>query len=780
MGHRTRWVGGWAVRLVAGLLTTAAIVAGALAIAVDRLPSVLSVLARQLAPGYELDIRGARLHGLDRLELTHVRVRPRGESSAFLVAKRVVVRASPWALRQGRIDEVRVVAPLVRMPEHLPGGAEASASTEATGSDAGWSVGRIVVTRGRIRAAPADGRPGLDVDLALDLRDLGLDAERGARPHRLRLRNVRARLAGTPPLVVVPDVLATFTLAGLVERQTLDAVRLIDPALFVPEPLPTLGGSETDGGPGALAGWRVGRLVTHEGRLRMAPAAERPGGTLAFAFDLRDVGLDPALAERLHRFRLRAVRLAFGDRPPALVVDAARVEFTLGGLMERRRLAALLVERGTLVVDGALRERLAGGGSGTAAAPAATGWSVGVLDTGELGVRLSDLAPEVPDVTLRVRTLLRDVPLSLEALEQARDPQRIELADLTLYSPFDPFRAVVHVGSILIDCTLADILHQRIGAVTLLSPTVFLGEDLIWYMGASGGTASTAASGPPWTIDTLRAELGRIMITFNGADRLALPITFRTHGQNVALRDLATLRLAAALQVPRQTYRLPGLDLELVDLHGELRFRYPRGRGQDNVVNVLQVASIRWRGYEVGDGWLSVTFDEKGINGELGGRAYAGYVNGGVSLPFAAGPSTGWVSAEHLDLALAAAPLAGERIEMTGAASFTGTARLREGRLEAADGKLAFERPGRLSFPDLDTLVERLPADAPSWQRDLAKIAVDAFRDYPYTTGEGTLRFADFRGEARLALDGERGARRVEAHYYQDAPALASPTPAAP
>jgi hypothetical protein len=777
--HRARWVGGWAVRLVAGLLTAAAIVVGALVIAVDRLPSVLIALAAHFVPGYDVELGGARLHGLERLELTRVRVRLRDDPTPFLVAKRLTVRASPWALRQGRIEELRIVGPLVQMPAPLA--AEGETGSPAGGGSGGWSIGRLVVTRGRLRAAPAEDRPGLDLDLALDLRELGLDAERGATPHRLRLRNVRARLAGTPPVAVVRDVLTTVTLSGLVERRTVDAVRLIDPELFLPESLPTLAGSETDDGAGTLAGWRIGRLATHDGRLRLAPTAERPGGTLAFAFDWRDVGLDPALAERLHHLRLRDVRLAFGDRPPSLVVDAARTEFTLGGLLERRRLAALRVERGTLVVDGALRARLAGGDGGATASPAAaTGWSVGVFDTGELGVRLSDLAPEVPDVTLRVHTTLRDVPLSLEALEEARDPQRVELADLTLYSPFDPFRAVVHIGNVLIDCTLAEVLNQRLGAITLLSPTIFLGEDLIWYMGASGGTASTATSGPPWTVDTLRAELGRIMVTFNGADRLALPITFRTHVQNVTLRDLATLRLAAALQVPRQTYRLPGLDVEFVDLHGELRFRYPPGRGHDNVVNVLQVARIRWRGYEVGDGWLSVTFDQKGINGQLGGQAYGGYVNGGGSLPFAAGPTSGWVSAQHLDLALASAPLAGERIEMTGAASFKGTARVSQGRLEAADGTLAFERPGRLSFPDLDTLVDRLPADAPGWQRDLAKIAVDAFRDYPYTTGEGTLRFADFRGEARLALDGERGARHVEAHYYQDAPALVSPPPRAP
>ena len=56
------------------------------------------------------------------------------------------------------------------------------------------------------------------------------------------------------------------------------------------------------------------------------------------------------------------------------------------------------------------------------------------------------------------------------------------------------------------------------------------------------------------------------------------------------------------------------------------------------------------------------------------------------------------------------------------------------------------------------------------------RIAVETLREYPYTRGDGWLEFADYRGEARLSLDGERGSRRIEIHYDQEVPAVTSAT----
>jgi hypothetical protein len=394
-------------------------------------------------------------------------------------------------------------------------------------------------------------------------------------------------------------------------------------------------------------------------------------------------------------------------------------------------------------------------------------------------VRLGDLAPDVPDVTLLVRTVLRDVPLGADGLARANEPQRIELADLSLYSPLDPFRRVIRIASIFVEFTLADLVHERIEAITLLSPTIYVGEDLIWYMNAQRAeTASSPDGASPWTVHRVSAELGRVVVTFAGADRLQLPIAFHTTAYDVNLADLATLRLAADLQVPRQSYRFPGFDVDLIDVQGTLRFDYPPGRARDNLVNVLRAGEIHWGDYRIADAWLSVTFDKTGINGQLGGGAYSGYTNAGLSVPFGAGDRSAWIAGDRVDLAPLTTQVSNGRAVMTGHATFEAALTIRGTQIDSASGHLTLLGPGQLDFPDLDTLPERLGPDAPSWQRDLARIGADVFRDWPWTDGDGTLSLADYRGVAELAVRGERGTRRVQAHYYQDVPILADATPA--
>ena len=170
-----------------------------------------------------------------------------------------------------------------------------------------------------------------------------------------------------------------------------------------------------------------------------------------------------------------------------------------------------------------------------------------------------------------------------------------------------------------------------------------------------------------------------------------------------------------------------------------------------------------------------MTFDEGGINWKLGGQAYEGYVDGGLSIPFGAAPPwAGWMAGTKLDLAPIAAVVAKGGIEMSGTVDAKGAIDLRQGtRLERAEGELVMTTPGHLRIPDLDALLARLPQDTAPLQRDLVKVAVEALADYAYTSGGGRLDFAGGRGVGRLELAGPRGGRRFALHYYEDLPLLA-------
>src|SRR5262249_57458232 len=103
-----------------------------------------------------------------------------------------------------------------------------------------------------------------------------------------------------------------------------------------------------------------------------------------------------------------------------------------------------------------------------------------------------------------VQTRVDDVALAAHGLARARTPQRIELADFSLYSPLDPFRKVVDIGSMFVEFTMAGVLDRRLTSLLVLSPTIYLGEDLIWYMNASRGAATEEGHGRPWTLHPLR------------------------------------------------------------------------------------------------------------------------------------------------------------------------------------------------------------------------------------------------------------------------------------
>ena len=663
-----------------------------------------------------------------------------------------------------RIDEVMLRSPVVTLTGDLP-------TSSASGGSAGLplTIDRLVARDGRFRMPAAANHPAVAFRFSTDLVDFGTGADQAAEQRQIALRTITVSLADGSPVMTMDGLMAQFTIAGL-EAKRFDEIALVMPVLSIPATLAPTTGAPAVSPSAALAeaGWSIGRLVTHDGRVAMAATETLPNVSAAFSFDLREFGADRERATRPQRVRVRDLRIRFPHRPTSLVLDDATLDFTLAGLLDRRQLASLRVNSGLLVLDTFLRNELSATGGGTP--HAGTTWSLGVLDIGQLGIRLADLGPEIPDVTVRIRTRLTEVPLGAGGLARARTTQRVELADLTLDSPLDPFRPVVHVGSIFVEFTLADLVNHQLSSIAVVSPTIYLGEDLIWYMNTTRQAATSAPSAQPWTVRSLRADLGKIVITFQGVNRASLPLNFRTDAHDVILGDLATLRLAAALQVPKQDYTFPGFDLGLIGVEGELRFDYPPGQATDNVVNTLHVEAMRWRDYVVRDGWLAATFDQRGVNGTIGGSAYDGYMNGGISLPFGPGAMSGWAACTDLDLAPLSAAVGGHSVSMTGQVDLEGVVEVLDQRVDKARAELDFGRPGLLTIPALEGLLDRLPPEASSWQRDLARIAVETFKDFPYATGSGKLDFADRRGEAHLGLAGERGKRQFDVYYYQDVP----------
>ena len=187
-----------------------------------------------------------------------------------------------------------------------------------------------------------------------------------------------------------------------------------------------------------------------------------------------------------------------------------------------------------------------------------------------------------------------------------------------------------------------------------------------------------------WKVKKIGIDYGQLVIAADGKARLPLPLQFSTSAENLNLGKLSDLKLALDLKVPKEDYLFPDYKLELRQLGGDIKFDLPPRSGSNNLVQTLRMNEVRWRQFRAEEGWLSITFDSKGINGEIGAKGYGGYLNGGFSSFFGGNsPWVGWLSGTKVDLKKVTDVMAPGNFTMDGPADF---------KLEAAGASSSLER----------------------------------------------------------------------------------------
>src|SRR5262249_20392931 len=172
------------VRAACDVVAILGVAALALQLALDELPAILTHTVALVAPGFELGVGTARLE-FGRLDLRDVQIRAHGEPTPLLRAARAVVRLSPWDLRLGRIDEVRLAEPVISLPATV---SELFHAGHERRGRSTWSIGRLATASGQFSLVPSAEHPGLSFGFVLDLHELGLDPERAERIHHIALR----------------------------------------------------------------------------------------------------------------------------------------------------------------------------------------------------------------------------------------------------------------------------------------------------------------------------------------------------------------------------------------------------------------------------------------------------------------------------------------------------------------------------------------------------------------------------------------------------------------
>jgi hypothetical protein len=721
------------------------------------------------------------------LVIDEVRAVWAGREIVALKVEKIIVGLSVDGLfAKRRIESVRVTSGVVEIDAD---GWEAFRSiqlvpktTRGAAQDA-WVVGRVDLGQVGVHLSRLSGAlQSIDFKVTGTLHEVG-NLSAGATPSLVKLSaiQVASEENQTPPVLSADEVAVHFTFDGIM-AQKLDFIEITHPSIHIrneltaatAKPSPPRGG-KMKVGPAALPEWHVARVASKYGEFHYDPP--KPGEpfiTTRFAFDLHDLATAGDLSHQLHDLIIWDLQLrdAPEDERPILTVDSAGVQFSVAEVLTKKTIHSIQANGGRLRIGENLAALLAArktpdvGTPEPASAAPDSGWKVNLLTISGIRTRLDDNRPGVSDIFLTINTELKDVPLSLAAVDLLDEVRTLEFADVEIRSPVNREIRILKLRSVFVRFTINELLRNQIRQVTILRPTIYLNQDLFIYM--ERATAKSEAAEPAqnptnWTIQEVETKFGRLVIGSGAGDDVGLPLGFESRLQDLSFDRLADLKIDAALQIPKQSYQFKSYQIELDSVEGNLRFSYPPEKGVQNLVQKLDIEGIRWRQFEAGMSWLAVTFDRQGINGQFGGEAYNGYINGGFSFFFQNdSPWIGWVSGEGVNTASITDVISPQNFQMSGPMDFEIQLDAFSKKIDRVIGKFSITEPGAMRITKMDDLLGRIPGEWPAIKASSTRIALETLRDYAYTEAGGNLWFVQSQGVLKLNLAGPAGNRDFE------------------
>ncbi len=748
---------------------------------VTRGRASLDLAAAPLARlGFDLQFTETGAASENQIVLKSIRVRAREETDDALEISALRLRASPEDLRQHRIREILIDAPQLRLTDQVLALLPKSSAEPSAGLP--WSVEHISVQGGKARVELA-AFPRVDFDFAAQVRNLAPD---GGGAADLSLAGLSVRWSDDDAEVLsLPSLHVAATIGGLRNR-IIREIEMEDPHVNVTDrllawnPPPEPSASSPSAAP---APWSVEKLAIKRGRAHV-DLADAPLAEFSFGLRMHDATFTPEDAGELQSAEVLdlALRLRTAGVEPFLRVPAIRAEFRLPELLREHRLARLRIEHLDVRYNAPFREMIASGAKPALPAnPAgASGppFKIGELRLSDGRIHLDDLGLGIPGIECRLETAFREIALAPNAGQGGSDLQTIELSQLALSSPLDPFFTVLNLDTVFIRFTLAGLWKREIEEVAIVRPTLAIGPDLFWYVdrvqqnqSASADVAPAPADpGPDWLIRQFSAKAGQLVLALEGQAQLALPMPFESHAEQISFRRLSDLRLNLNIDMPIQDYEYPGYELSLRGVSGRVEFSLPPAKGANNVVNTLRMREVQWKSFRGRDLFLDVTYDEHGVYGKLAGKGYTGLINGQFDFHLAPeSPWNGWISGNHIDLEPITNALAPEKFSLTGPADFRLTIAARASEILSVKGDFKSRRAGQLRIGKLDDLIKGLPGDWSGVKRGLSRISLETMRDFAYDTAHGDFQFFGLTGVVRLDLHGAVGSRKIEMNFHEGA-----------
>lgn len=755
-----------------------------------------------LRGGFDLEWQGRGLvisggglpaGGTHELRLKNVAVEPEagpGRISAAAVDLDFVQQdGGLWRLRDGRVSKPEiewtreledVLVPKAESPE---------------GSTAQWKahVDRLVVEDGRVDLAATKVVPvtgglrwsAIFEGVAVSPAGVGSALKQRVEVQDVEMRwsRVGAEVPGLPfasckaiELEVVPDDwLGGSRVASLVVTDPQVELTPESGPWFdrVAEPLPP--SAEGVNAPPVWERMSFDRLALTGGRLTAAvPLAERV--ELASRFEIKTGGGKQHLS-------LTDVRALVPQRAnlPVLALDSVEAVALLPEMWRSRRLESLKVKGGQVEVGDALMTLF----SGDAAVveekvdAAAERWTAAQVEIAALGVTIMSLAPGLPPVRFDVEFEAKETPLDLDGLAENAEPQRIVLSRLRIPSPYEPLRTVAEMDVIHVNYTLDGLLHRRIDKVEIVSPLLYVGEDLFWYVESyrkfMDGEAPKAdpSFGPPpppkptapgWKVETLAVSDGHLILAPKGVPLAGFgrpfPFSFTS--------KLESGQLEAVFEIPSDDYTLKELKLAFRGMKGNVQFNLPLKDRSNNLTETFTVDEIRWKELHFEKAHLSVTYDSAGIYGQFGGQAYDGYLNGAFDV-YLDDVFTwdGWVTGVDVDLGPLTKALFPGYLLLEGKADSKVIATGNMNELYQGDAEFTNRSRGKFSIEALNDMIAELP---PVRRGDLAdqitRIGLETLRDFEYESIDGKARMYGREGTGHLRFTGPHGARKIDINVF--------------
>lgn len=427
-------------------------------------------------------------------------------------------------------------------------------------------------------------------------------------------------------------------------------------------------------------------------------------------------------------------------------------------------------------------------------------WQIRELVIRDSSVTLKDIIPGLPPVPFAIDTKLKNIPLSTTALAKSEQIQEVEIADASVRSVEDSLTEVIHLDSIFLRFSLAGLLRQEIESVTIVSPTLYVGEHLFWYIRLfESGEPATGTGGEEggWDIGSIEAKTGSLVLAPKG-DPIpgvpAIPFSGKTRlidGQlsfaveEGALGELQQSQPLVSLSIPPGNYPLKAfnldLNLDLIGLEGDIQFNLPLGQGTNNLVQTLTAEELRFEQLSASEVFLSVTYDEEGIYAQFGGETYDGYANGAVNFYYArdSSPWDAWVTGSGFELGELTNTVTPLYLRMSGKADCELVA---GGDLESLDNLTTRGHfttrgdGGEIDIVALGDLAADFQEGVDIIAEKFIEVGIATIQNFTYDTAAVTVSTLGREGTFSLDLRGPSGVRKIEViahdHRYRQ-PALA-------